>query len=260
MKTKLLVKALLLSTMVYVFTTCSKEGYPMPSPDGKSPIIVPSILINDTIFTNFYTPGELDLSFYINWGGEIGTLSISSASNGIALDPNRSSKRPLLLWDNTLSLGTYPIRVEAENSAGKVEHTLLLKTLFGGYFIKMRNEDPNSLEGLIEEPPLIFDFDGLVHSCICIDPEWGVEDNPPGQWEWVSENEIKGTYYSDENYPDATTNYHRAFRSTITYDSVTGHPRLTGVWYQDDVVNPGSEKGSIVLSLDISAWEYFHGN
>jgi hypothetical protein len=258
MKPKILVHITALIAFVYLFATCSKEGYPMPGENGNPPTVAPLISINDTIFTNFYTPGELDLSYFINWGGETGTLSISSAANGIALETKLSGKRPVLHWDNSLPLGIYPIRLAAENSAGKYEHTLLLKTRFGGYFIKMRNDDPNSLEGMVEEPPLIFDYDGIVHSCLCVDPTWG-ENIPPGEWKWNSENEIRGTYYSEENYPDATTNLHRAFRATVTYDADTGYPRLIGVWYQDDVVDPGSEKGSIVFYMDISAWEYFHG-
>jgi hypothetical protein len=215
----------------------------------------------DTVYANFYTPGRMDLSSSIEWGGEKGKLSIVTTNKDIKLD----SLRPIILWDNSLPLGLYPIHIEVENSVGKFIDTLLLKTRFGGYFMKSRNENPNTFEGMVKEQPLIFNYDGLIHSCDCIDWDYGWLGSTPGQWRWISENEIRGTYDEnrgtydiEENDPERIPNSKRAFQATVTYDADTGYPSLTGVWYQESVVVPGSEKGSIVLSMNTSAWEYFH--
>jgi hypothetical protein len=254
MKTKIPIHNTAFVALVYLFVTCSKEAsYPLhPYPDQV--IKVPKMVVQDTIFTNFFTPGQTNLAYAIDWGGETGKLSIINPSTGITLD----SLNQVLLWDDSLPLGIYPIILQAENSVGLVKDTIFIKTLFGGYFKKLRNDNPNSLEGLVTERPLIFNYDGYVHSCECIDTDYGWLGFTPGQWRWISENEIRGTYDNEENDPERVSDSKRAFKVTVTYDADTGYPRLTGVWYQDAIVVPGAEKGSIMLSMDISAWDYFH--
>lgn len=252
MKTKAFLTLQILGIIISSIVSCSKEeSYTMPEYYLNPPIATPKLIdVPDTVQTSFFTPGSFLVGYVLNWGNEAGKLSILTTNDNIKLD----DKKYLIYWDNSLGLNNYTVSIEAENSMGKAKADFILKTSFGGYFLKMRNNDPNTLEDMQKEGAFIFDPSGDLYDCLC-DYSWWYKT--PGNWQWVSETEIEGSYLSEKNTTD-DTDIKRAFKATVSYDKDTGYPRFTGFWYEDNQVEPGSEKGAIVFYMDISAYEYFH--
>lgn len=250
MKTKIFITIQICGIIITSMISCSKEeSYTMPEYYTNPPITAPRIIdLPDTVTTSFFTPGSFSLN--LMWGNEQGKMLLSTTNNNIKLD----DKTNLVYWDNSLGLNNYPLSIEAENSKGKAMADFILKTSFGGYFIKMRNNDPKTLENMQKEEAFIFDPSGELYDCLC---DYGWYNKTPGKWQWVSETEIEGTYLSEEN-GTGDTDKKRAFKATVSYDKDTGYPRFTGFWYEYNQVEPGFEKGSIVFYMDISAYKYFN--
>lgn len=117
---------------------------------------------------------------------------------------------------------------------------------FQGWYIKTYNRDPKATDGMGRMQPIFFGDEGEIS----YDDPWDYGNSIHGNWSWLSDTEIHGTYLKGGQ----TDKY--SFKASLEYDVKTDLPRFTGFWYEGEAATPGTEKGHIAFYYDKDA-EFF---
>lgn len=207
---------------VLVFTACNKDDE-APAPVG------PQISYEQTKFTvPFFTQEHSDVPT-LQWNGEVGSLSLSSAVPGIQLNEDNG----VLTFKKALPLGQHTVTVIATNAVGQDAVSFEIDNAFQGSFTGGYNNNPAS-EVVAGNLKLDFADDGAA-----LLTNNGV--SAPGTW--IEEGDTITAVYSINNGASYVT-----IEGTVTHNSLAANFR--GYYYQGQQVVPGMEKGLIKVQMN----------
>ena len=207
----------------FAFMACNKDKDEAPVPVG------PQISYEQTKFTvPFFTLEHSDVPT-LQWNGEIGSLSLSSAVPGIQLNEDNG----VLTFKKALPLGQHTVTVIATNSVGQDAVTFEIDNAFQGSVTGGYNNNPAS-EVVIGNLKLDFADDGAA-----LLTNNGV--SAPGTW--TQEEDTITAVYSINNGASYVT-----IQGTLTHNSLAANFR--GYYYQGQQVVPGMEKGLIKVQMN----------